>query len=86
MKLCIRVMIFVEFAENRAVKHIYQRGAKVLRKDISKIYLYGYLTCVFFGSLGPMEAVWEISDIFNGMMAVPNLLALILLVGEVRKP
>ena len=37
LKLCIRVMIFVEFAENRAVKHIYQRGAKVLRKDISKI-------------------------------------------------
>lgn len=39
LPLCIRAMIFAEFPEgNRAVKHIYQRGAKVLRKDISEIY------------------------------------------------
>ncbi len=37
LKLCIRVMILTELQENRAVKHIYQRGAKVLRKDISEI-------------------------------------------------
>jgi len=54
--------------------------------DVSKLYLGGYLISVFLGSLGPMEAVWEISDIFNGMMAIPNLAALILLVREVRRP
>ena len=54
--------------------------------DISKLYLSGYLICVFLGSLGPMETVWEISDIFNGMMAIPNLAALVLLVKEVRRP
>lgn len=39
LKLCIRVMIFAE-PENptMVVKHIYQNGAKVLRKDISEIY------------------------------------------------
>ena len=54
--------------------------------DVSKVYMVGYLACVFAGSLGPMEAVWEISDIFNGLMALPNLMALILLVREVRRP
>ncbi len=40
LKLCIRVMIFTErrVDEKRNAKHIYQRGAKILRKDISEIY------------------------------------------------
>lgn len=59
---------------------------ETIGRDVSRIYLGGYLFCVFLGSLGPMEAVWEISDIFNGMMAIPNLLALILLVREVKAP
>lgn len=54
--------------------------------DASFLYMAGYLTAVFLGSLGPMEKVWEISDIFNGLMAVPNLLALILLAGQVHRP
>jgi len=59
---------------------------ETIGRDVSKFYLGGYLICVFMGCLGPMETVWEISDIFNGMMAIPNLLALILLAGEVRRP
>ena len=54
--------------------------------NVAPLYLCGYLACVFLGSLGPMEAVWEISDIFNGMMAIPNLLALILLLPQVQRP
>lgn len=54
--------------------------------DLSRVYLMGYLACVFIGSLGSMETVWEVSDIFNGLMALPNLTALILLVREVRRP
>ena len=37
LALCIRVMLFTELADQRAVTHIYQKGAKVLRKDISEI-------------------------------------------------
>jgi len=54
--------------------------------DFSFLYMAGYLTAVFLGSLGPMEKVWEISDIFNGLMAVPNLAALIFLAGTVKRP
>lgn len=35
---CIRVMLFTERPAGSAVFHIYLRGAKVLRKDISEIY------------------------------------------------
>lgn len=59
---------------------------EAIGRDIAFLYMAGYLTAVFLGSLGPMEKVWELSDIFNGLMAVPNLLALILLVGQVRRP
>ncbi|MFR3283216.1 MAG: alanine:cation symporter family protein [Clostridium fessum] len=33
-----------------------------------------------------MEAVWAVSDIFNGLMAVPNLAALVVLGRKVRRP
>lgn len=38
LPLCIRLMLFTELADNRAVKHIYQKGAKALRKDISETF------------------------------------------------
>ena len=41
LKLCIRVMVLAEMNENthkNSVKHIYQKGAKILRTDISSIY------------------------------------------------
>jgi len=38
LKLCIRLMLFTELVDQRTVKHIYQKGAKVLRKDISEVF------------------------------------------------
>ncbi len=38
LKKCIRLMLFTELSNDTSVKHIYQKGAKVLRKDISEIY------------------------------------------------
>ncbi len=36
LKLCIRLMLLTELTSKNKVKHIYQRGAKVLRKDITE--------------------------------------------------
>ncbi|MBR2903090.1 MAG: (d)CMP kinase [Clostridia bacterium] len=38
LPLCIRLMTFCDFTEERRVRHVYQRGAKALRKDISEIF------------------------------------------------
>ena len=37
LPLCIRLMLFTELTDDRKVNHIYQKGAKILRKDISEI-------------------------------------------------
>ncbi len=37
LPLCIRLMLFTELAGERRVKHVYQRRAKALRKDITEI-------------------------------------------------
>ena len=35
----------------------------------------------FLGSLGTIEVVWLLSDVLNGLMAIPNLIGLLLLSG-----
>ena len=44
---------------------------------------------VFVGSVFSLNLVWNLSDIFNGLMAIPNLIALIILspviVSETKK-
>ena len=47
------------------------------------IYRLLYGLAVFAGCLLPLETVWTLSDICNGCMAVPNLICLWLLSGEV---
>lgn len=38
LKLCIRLMLFTELKGDRPIKHVYQKGAKVLRKDLAEIF------------------------------------------------
>ena len=38
LKLCIRLMLLTELVDNRKAVHIYQKGAKMLRKDISETF------------------------------------------------
>lgn len=49
------------------------------------IYRWLYILAVFIGPYMTVQAVWNISDIFNGMMAFPNLIALCALSGVVIK-
>lgn len=44
-----------------------------------------YILLLLPGSVLAPKLVWELSDTFNGLMAIPNLTALILLHGEDRK-
>lgn len=48
-----------------------------------KIYRWLYIFCVFIGPYMTVKAVWTIADIFNGLMAIPNLIALLALNGVV---
>ena len=46
-----------------------------------KIFRWLYIVCVFIGPYMTVSAVWTIADIFNGLMAIPNLFALLALIG-----
>lgn len=47
-----------------------------------KIYNILYIAFAFAGALTKLESVWSISDTLNGLMAIPNIFALLLLSGE----
>ena len=50
-----------------------------------KIYRWIYILAVFIGPYMTVSAVWTIADIFNGLMAIPNMIALFALSGVVVK-
>lgn len=52
-------------------------------KNVIKAYKWLYILCIFIGPFMTVSAVWTIADIFNGLMAIPNLIALIALNGVV---
>jgi alanine or glycine:cation symporter, AGCS family len=63
--------------------------------DRSAQYLFGskiimpyrlmYVAMHFIGAVLPLASVWALGDVFLGVVILPNLLALILLSGEVKK-
>ncbi len=49
------------------------------------MYRWVYIFAVFIGPYMTVSAVWTIADIFNGLMALPNMIALFALSGVVVK-
>lgn len=50
-----------------------------------KVFRYLYILAVFIGPYMTVSEVWTIADIFNGLMAVPNMIAIFALSGIVVK-
>lgn len=53
------------------------------REGIIKTYRYIYILAVLIGPYLTVSFVWTLADIFNGLMAIPNLIALVALSGVV---
>ncbi len=54
-------------------------------KTAVRIYRWLYILAVFIGPYMTVAAVWTIADIFNGLMAIPNIIALLALSGIIAK-
>ncbi|MBR1833585.1 MAG: alanine:cation symporter family protein [Ruminiclostridium sp.] len=54
-------------------------------KYVTISYRWIYIAAVFIGPYLTVEAVWNIADIFNGLMALPNIVALVALSGVVQR-
>ena len=44
-----------------------------------------YIVTVMLGTIATLDLVWSLADVFNGLMAIPNLIGLVLLAGVVVK-
>ena len=42
-----------------------------------------FIVMTWIGCTGNLKLVWSVSDTFNGLMAIPNLIAVVLLYKEV---
>lgn len=55
------------------------------RKSTTVLFHWLYIFAVFIGPYLTVEAVWNIADIFNGLMALPNIIALMALSGVIAR-
>lgn len=64
----------------RCIEYLFNR-----KKSVVTGYRWLYILAVFIGPYMTVAAVWNIADIFNALMALPNLIALLALSGVVVK-
>lgn len=64
------------FYGERAVEYLF--GLRAI-----KLYKLIFILFIYLGCVGSLDLIWNIADTLNGFMAVPNLIAITLLSGEV---
>jgi AGCS family alanine or glycine:cation symporter len=69
------------YYSERCLEYLVGRG----KKGAILTFRWLYVAAVFIGPYLTVSAVWTSADIFNGLMAFPNLVALILLSGIVAR-
>ena len=55
------------------------------KKRVNRFYRILYIVALFFGSIINLDIIWNIADCMNALMAIPNLVALLLLSGVAAK-
>ena len=63
-----------DYYGERCLEYLFNKNMKAV-----KAYRWLYIICVFIGPYMTVAAVWNIADIFNALMAIPNLIALLAL-------
>ena len=59
---------------------VYLFGEKVIL-----IYKIMWVIGIFLGSVAALDVIWNLADILNGLMAIPNVVAVLLLSGLIAK-
>ncbi len=52
-------------------------------RKLCRIYRVLYIVAIFFGAVFELSLVWNLADLMNALMAIPNLLSLLLLSGVI---
>ncbi len=67
-----------DYYAERCLEYLSNRNERAV-----KVYRWLYIAAVFVGPYMTVSAVWTMADIFNGLMAFPNIIALLALSGVV---
>lgn len=67
-----------DYYSEKCLEYLVKGNQKVV-----KGYRWIYILAIFIGPFMTVSAVWTIADIFNGLMALPNLIAIVALSGVV---
>lgn len=63
-----------------------ERAAEYLAgPNIIKIYKALFVVFAFIGCVAELDVVWNIADILNGLMVIPNVIGMVLLSGELKR-
>ena len=85
LMLCLVFFAFTtilgwDYYSERCLEYLSGKNDKAV-----KVYRWLYILAVFIGPYMTVKAVWTIADIFNGLMAIPNMIAIFALSGVVVK-
>ena len=85
LMLCLVFFAFTtilgwDYYSERCLEYLTKGNQKAI-----KIFRWLYIFAVFIGPYMTVSAVWTIADIFNGLMAIPNMIALFALSSVVTK-
>ena len=85
LMLCLVFFAFTtilgwDYYSERCLEYLSNRN-----KTVVKVYRWVYVLAVLIGPYLTVSAVWTIADIFNGLMAIPNIIALLALSGVIAK-
>lgn len=85
LMLCLVFFAFTtilgwDYYSERCLEYLSGKSKKAIL-----IYRWLYILAVFIGPYMTVKAVWTIADIFNGLMAIPNMIAIFALSGVVVK-
>ncbi|MGN1198807.1 MAG: alanine/glycine:cation symporter family protein [Acetatifactor sp.] len=85
LMLCLVFFVFTtilgwDYYSERCLEYLSGKNKKAIL-----VYRWLYILAVFIGPYMTVKAVWTIADIFNGLMAIPNMIAIFALSGVVVK-
>ena len=67
----------------KCVEYLFRKSRA--QRAAVRVYQVAYVAMVFAGCVTNLDVVWELADCFNGLMAIPNLIALIALSPVIRR-
>lgn len=73
------------FYGETALLYLFHGASAGTKRVLTLLYRALYVVVVYIGCIGGLEIIWNVSDTFNGLMALPNLIGLFFLSGVVMK-